>query len=168
MTATLADSGQRRPFPKHVSGGLRPFPLEPLVAWLLPDGAGWARPDDYTVGVISTVALRLEVDRNWVHRNLDAGGLGVYVADAVAIHLRVHPVSIWPDWFEHAPDYQEAEAEESTAVKVTRASRPAVMPKPPGSFAFDPGLVPAPVERTSLADLFESAMAEWKLAGVAS
>ena len=154
MTATLADSGQRRPFPKHVSGELRPFPLEPVVAWLLPDGAGWARPDDYTVGVISTVALRLEVDRNWVHRNLAAGGLGVYVADAVAIHLRVHPVSIWPDWFEHAPDYQEAEAEESSAARVTCGSHPATE-------------MPARFEGASLADLFGSlfdgAMDEWKL-----
>jgi hypothetical protein len=109
MTTTLADSGQRRPFPK------------PVVAWLLPDGAGWARPDDYTVGVISTVALRLEVDRNWVHRNLAAGGLGVYVADAVAIHLRVHPVSIWPDWFEHAPaEEQVLAAEASERQRATR------------------------------------------------
>ena len=103
---------RRRPFPLHVSGEPRPFPLEPVVAWLLPAGAGWATPGDYTVGVVSAVAKRLGVDRNWVYRNLH-GGLGVYVADAVAVRLRVHPVAIWEDWFEHAPDDEELDANEA-------------------------------------------------------
>ena len=157
MTATLVDSGQLRPIPIHNRMEPCPFPIDPVFEIVAPwrNGETPYGINERRQGERVAVALCLGISTRRVTR-WDSRGLDAYEADEVAASLSLHPVSIWPDWFEHAPDYQEAAANESTTVPLTRCHRQV-------SSATSP-----PAGSASLADLFERVMAEWKSARVAS
>lgn len=126
--------------PRHQPGEPRPFSLRPVMELIVPKPeqpvscAGRMRRAPITgAGEITTVALRLGVSRAWVYR-CGRLGLGIYVADAVAIRLGVHPSRLWTDWanpeFERGPDENGIElrvgprSPKKEAVEVEPSARP--------------------------------------------
>jgi hypothetical protein len=79
------------------------FPFRPVfdLFWPneLPRKSNGVLPDY----AISSIALRLGVDRQYIHRWFHRG-LDDMQADTIATMLGLHPCALWPDWFVHAPD----------------------------------------------------------------
>jgi len=111
-----------RRIPDHVPREPRLFSLDPVFALLKPAGfasepaAGNLRSQ----GEVQALAIALGIDRQSVMR-WDKAGVGVHVADAIAVRLRRHPSEFWPDWFSHSPDEESVEAFER--LEVVRAKR---------------------------------------------
>ena len=66
---------------------------------------GFARPDGIECrqdGAISAPAVRLGISHQQVLR-WERSGLSAWQADAIACLLGLHPVELWPDWYEHTP-----------------------------------------------------------------
>ena len=89
--------------PRHLPDEPRPFPVDPLFDLVSKKGPRMVR---YGVlcrshGEVATLALRLGVDRQQVYR-WSSQGIGIYVADAIAIRLGRHPSLIWTDWFSYS------------------------------------------------------------------
>lgn len=99
-----------RPLPNHYPGEPRPFSLNPVFDYISPKGPRYVRGGKVCRAdrSIAAVALRLGIGRKQVYRWLDQG-LGVFVADAIAVRLKHHPVHFWPEWFAHAPDEENAQ-----------------------------------------------------------
>jgi hypothetical protein len=93
-------SRRQRPIPLHSSREPRPFSLEPV--WELLELEGFDlepyRGNRRSQGQVTAAALRLGVGRQVLTR-WDRSGIGVYVADSLAIRLGVHPAALWPNWF---------------------------------------------------------------------
>ena len=116
----LSITGALRPLPKHdPHGEARPFPLQPAFDLATRDCDDVVRKGERAEGTILAAAERFGVDRQLIYRWLDQG-VGVYVADGIAIRLGLHPWFIWPDWFDRAPE--EAEKAEREAVTATRVA----------------------------------------------
>jgi transposase-like protein len=102
------------------------FPFEPVFDLLSPEDklrkCNGARLD----GVITGIARRLDVDRQYVYRWLRRG-LDDRQADTIAIALGLHPCLIWADWFARAP------REEEVVVIEARPPRPVPKHRPPAS-----------------------------------
>ncbi len=92
-----------RPIPWHVPDEPRPFPVDPLFDLVSTNGPRMVRYGSAcrSHGEVASLALRLGVDRQQIYR-WSHQGIGVYVADAIAIRLGRHPSLIWSDWFSYA------------------------------------------------------------------
>jgi hypothetical protein len=102
--------GRSRPLPVHDANEARSFPFEPVFRLLVPHpspGYFHAGKLCRAHGDIASVAVKLGLDRQQIYRYLQQG-LGVYVADAVAIRLGRHPVNIWANWFDISGEIQVA------------------------------------------------------------
>jgi len=115
MTATLVDSGQLRPIPIHNRMEPCPFPIDPVFEIVAPwrNGETPYGINERRQGERVAVALCLGTNTQRVTR-WDSRGLDAYEADEVAASLSLHPVSIWPDWFEHAPAEEQVLATEAS------------------------------------------------------
>jgi hypothetical protein len=86
--------------------------MEPVFDLVLVRDPNYMTSGKYTAGSIIVVARQMGTNRQRVHR-WNLLGVGAYEADAIAVRLELHPVVIWPDWFEHAPTEGEAASSES-------------------------------------------------------
>jgi len=91
------------------------FPFEPVFNLLSPGEHLRKCNGAHLDGVISGIARRLDVDRQYVYRWLRRG-LTDHQADVIAVMVGLHPCLIWADWFEHAPSEEEIEAAAAAAI----------------------------------------------------
>jgi hypothetical protein len=116
---TMTEEPERQlTMPTLATKDARVFPIEPLFAFIGREGDVFQRPGgtrsedgNRSLGPHAALAMRLGTTPLWVYRAAPRG-LNAFAADVSAVILGVHPVEIWPDWFDHAPsDKEVADAE---------------------------------------------------------
>jgi hypothetical protein len=94
----------------------RPFSFDPVIPLCVDGRLPWGQTatngGNQGHDFVITAAEVLDVDRQRVYRWL-RGGLTAEQADVIACMFGLHPCSIWPDWFAHAPS--EADARQVSA-----------------------------------------------------
>jgi len=76
------------------------FPLAPLMPYLLADVASHATTANFLHAGPSTVLPRMGIHARSYFRWCQVG-LSAMHADRAAVYFNLHPLNIWPDYYDH-------------------------------------------------------------------